>query len=177
MAVHPLAGKPAPPELLIDVTRLEREYFARRPDPADPVQRVSFGTSGHRGSPLDGTFAEAHILAITQALCDYRQGRGIRGPLYLGRDTHGISPAAQRTALEVLAANAVETRIAGGDAPTPTPVISRAILAWRRSVPRACGLEWTRWEAPRWIAGRPSPSASGWTSRWSTGRSIPPSAS
>ena len=137
MAVHPLAGKPAPPELLIDVTRLEREYFARRPDPADPVQRVSFGTSGHRGSPLDGTFVEAHILAITQALCDYRQGRGIRGPLYLGRDTHGISPAAQRTALEVLAANAVETRIAGGDAPTPTPVISRAILAWNREHPAA----------------------------------------
>ncbi|MCI0568911.1 MAG: phosphoglucomutase (alpha-D-glucose-1,6-bisphosphate-dependent) [Acidobacteria bacterium] len=133
MPLHPLAGKPAPPELLIDVARLERDYYARIPDPADPRFHVSFGTSGHRGSPFDGTFRESHILAITQAICDYRRLTGIAGPLYLGRDTHGASPAAQRTALEVLAANGVETFIARGDAATPTPVVSRAILAWNRA--------------------------------------------
>src|SRR5262245_10527268 len=112
MPFHPLAGKPAPRELLINMSRLERDYYTPIPDPADPRFQVSFGTSGHRGSPFDGTFTESHILAITQAICEQRKLAGIAGPLYLGRDTHGVSPAAQRTALEVLAANGVETFIA-----------------------------------------------------------------
>src|SRR5947207_1230857 len=115
MAISPLAGKPAPKELLIDVAALEREYIERRPDMSDPNQRVSFGTSGHRGSPLRGTFTEAHILATTQAICDYRRGQGADGPLYMGKDTHALSGPAQRTALEVLAANGVETVIQRGD--------------------------------------------------------------
>src|SRR6516165_506838 len=109
MTISPLAGKPAPKELLIDPSRLEREYYQRRPDLGNRNQLVSFGTSGHRGSPLNGSFTETHILAITQAICDYRRGRGIDGPLYMGKDTHAISAPAQRTALEVLTANAVET--------------------------------------------------------------------
>ncbi|HYN09755.1 MAG TPA: phosphoglucomutase (alpha-D-glucose-1,6-bisphosphate-dependent) [Vicinamibacterales bacterium] len=128
----PLAGLPAPTELLIDVARLEREYFDRRPDLSDPSQIVSFGTSGHRGSPRRGTFTEAHILAITQAICDYRRGAGTDGPLYMGKDTHALSGPAQRTALEVLAANNVETVIQRDDGVTPTPVISRAILVYNR---------------------------------------------
>ncbi|HVX15266.1 MAG TPA: phosphoglucomutase (alpha-D-glucose-1,6-bisphosphate-dependent) [Pirellulales bacterium] len=132
MAISPLAGKPAPPELLIDVARLEREYFERLPDMSDPNERVSFGTSGHRGTPLRGTFTEAHILAITQAICDYRRGQRIDGPLYMGKDTHAVSAPAQRTALEVLAANGVETIIQRDDGVTPTPVISRAILVHNR---------------------------------------------
>jgi phosphoglucomutase len=99
--VSPLAGKPAPKELVIDVARLEKDYFERRPELNDPNQLVAFGTSGHRGSPFQGTFTEAHILAITQAICDYRQSRGIDGPLYMGKDTHALSDPAQRTALEV----------------------------------------------------------------------------
>jgi len=114
--------------MLIDVARLEREYFERQPDLDDINQMVSFGTSGHRGSPLRGTFTEAHILAITQAICDYRRAHGTDGPLYMGKDTHALSGPAQRTALEVLAANDVETVIQRGDDATPTPVISRAIL-------------------------------------------------
>jgi phosphoglucomutase len=133
MTISPLAGKPAPKELLVDVPRLEREYFERRPDMSDPDQRVSFGTSGHRGSPLHGSFTEAHILAITQAICDYRREHGTDGPLYMGKDTHAVSGPAQRTALEVLAANNVETIIQEGDGVTPTPVISRAILVYNRS--------------------------------------------
>jgi len=132
-ALSPLAGKPAPRELLIDVARLEREYFDRRPDLSDPNQLVSFGTSGHRGSPLHGTFTEAHILAITQAICEYRRSQGIDGPLYMGKDTHAVSDPAQRTALEVLAANSVETIIQANNAVTPTPVISRAILVYNRN--------------------------------------------
>jgi phosphoglucomutase len=128
--VSPLAGKPAPKEMLIDVAQLEREYFERRPDLSDPNQMVSFGTSGHRGTSLNGTFTEAHILAITQAICDYRRANGTDGPLYLGKDTHAISDPAQRTALEVLAANDVETLIQQNNGVTPTPVISRAILAY-----------------------------------------------
>jgi phosphoglucomutase len=128
--ISPLAGKPAPKELLVDVARLEKEYFERRPDLHDPNQLVSFGTSGHRGSPLRGTFTEAHILAITQAICEYRREQGIDGPLYMGKDTHAVSGPAQRTALEVLAANAVETIIQEKDGVTPTPVISRAILVY-----------------------------------------------
>ncbi len=130
--ISPLAGKPAPKELLVDVARLEKEYFERRPDLDDPNQLVSFGTSGHRGSPLRGTFNEAHILAITQAICEYRHGQGIDGPLYMGKDTHAVSEPAQRTALEVLAANGVETIIQQENGITPTPVISRAILVYNR---------------------------------------------
>src|ERR1700719_2095555 len=133
MTISPLAGKPAPKEMLIDPARLDREYFARRPDLDDPEQRVSFGTSGHRGSPLRGSFTEAHILAITQAICDYRRGQGTDGPLYMGKDTHALSGPAQRTALEVLAANEVQTVIQKADAVTPTPVISHAILVYNRS--------------------------------------------
>jgi len=132
MTISPLAGKPAPKEMLIDVARLEREYFERHPDLHDPNQLVSFGTSGHRGSPLHGTFTEAHILAITQAICDYRRAQGTDGPLYMGKDTHALSGPAQRTALEVLAANNVETIIQENDGVTPTPVISRAILVYNR---------------------------------------------
>src|SRR5579875_3344386 len=109
MALHPLAGKPAPTDLLIDVAQVERAYYERRPNLDNPAQLVSFGTSGHRGTPLNGTFTEAHILAITQAICDYRRMKGTDGPLYMGQDTHAVSKPAQRTALEVLAANGVET--------------------------------------------------------------------
>jgi phosphoglucomutase len=132
MTISPLAGKPAPKEMLIDVARLEKEYFERHPDPHDPNQLVSFGTSGHRGSPVHGTFTEAHILAITQAICDYRRAQGTDGPLYMGKDTHALSGPAQSTALEVLAANNVETIIQENDGVTPTPVISRAILVYNR---------------------------------------------
>jgi phosphoglucomutase len=128
MTISPLAGKPAPKEMLIDPVRLERDYLGRRPDLGDPGQLVVFGTSGHRGSPRHGSFTEAHILAITQAICDYRKARGTTGPLFMGKDTHAISGPAQRTALEVLAANDVETVIQRDDGVTPTPVISRAIL-------------------------------------------------
>jgi phosphoglucomutase len=130
--ISPLAGRPAPKEILIDVARLEREYFERRPDLSDTSQMVSFGTSGHRGSPLSGSFTEAHVMAITQAICDYRRSRGTDGLLYMGKDTHALSSPAQRTALEVLAANGVETVIQPADGVTPTPVISRAILVYNR---------------------------------------------
>jgi phosphoglucomutase len=132
MTVSPLAGKPAPRELLVDVGRVEREYFQHKPDVDNPVERVSFGTSGHRGSSLRGSFNEAHILAITQAICDYRQTQGIDGPLYMGKDTHVLSRPAERTALEVLAANGVETFIQKDDGVTPTPVVSHAILVANR---------------------------------------------
>src|SRR3954470_678834 len=132
MSVHPLAGKPAPAELLIDVARLERDYLQRQPDLADPNQLVSFGTSGHRGTPLDGTFTEAHILAITQAICEYRAAHGIDGPLFLGKDTHAVSGPAQRTTLEVLAAAGVNVCIQAADGFTPTPVISHAILTYNK---------------------------------------------
>jgi len=130
--ISPLAGKPAPKDMLIDPAKLEREYYARRPDINDPNQLVAFGTSGHRGTPLDGSFTEAHILAITQAICEYRRIQGTDGPLYMGKDTHAVSAPAQRTALEVLAANGVETIIQQNDGVTPTPVISRAILVYNR---------------------------------------------
>jgi phosphoglucomutase len=132
MTISPLAGKPATKEMLVDLARLEREYYARVPDPNDATQRVSFGTSGHRGSSLIGSFTEAHIAAITQAICDYRRGQGIDGPLYMGKDTHALSEPAQRTALEVLVANGVETIIQRDQSVTPTPVISHAILGYNR---------------------------------------------
>jgi len=137
--ISPLAGKPAPKEMLVDVARLERAYYERQPDVDDPNQLVSFGTSGHRGSSLRGTFTEAHILAITQAICEYRRGQGTDGPLYMGKDTHALSGPAQRTALEVLAANNVETIIQQNEGFTPTPVISRAILVYNRGA--SCGNE------------------------------------
>src|SRR2546430_14671055 len=130
--ISQLAGKPAPKDLLVDPTKLERAYYEKRPDVADPNQLVSFGTSGHRGSSLNGTFTEAHILAITQAICDYRSDKGIDGPLHIGKDTHALSSPAQRTAIEVLAANQVESIIQRDDGVTPTPVISRAILVHNR---------------------------------------------
>jgi phosphoglucomutase len=132
VTISQLAGQPAPAEILVDLVRLEREYYARRPEMDDPNQRVIFGTSGHRGSSLRGSFTEAHILAITQAICDYRSGHGSHGPIYVGKDTHALSGPAQRTALEVLAGNGVETLIAREDAFTPTPVVSHAILAYNR---------------------------------------------
>jgi phosphoglucomutase len=133
MAISPLAGKPAPRELLVDLIRLEHEYYEHRPDAENPDERVSFGTSGHRGSSLRGSFNEAHILAITQAICEYRRSRGIDGPLYMGKDTHALSRPAERTALEVLAANDVDVVIQRDDGVTPTPAVSRAILVYNRS--------------------------------------------
>ena len=130
--ISPLAGKPAPKEMLVDLARLERAYYEGKPDAGDPDQLVSFGTSGHRGSPFRGSFTEAHIAAITQAICDYRHGQRIDGPLYMGKDTHALSGPAERTALEVLAANGVETIIQRDNGVTPTPVISRAILVYNR---------------------------------------------
>lgn len=138
MKLHPLAGQPAPPELLIDVGKLRQQYYARRPDPLDPAQRVSFGTSGHRGSAFHGTFNEAHILAMTQAICEHRRGEGISGPLFIGRDTHALSEPALMSALEVLAANGVEVMIDRDGRYTPTPVVSHAILTYNRG--RSTGL-------------------------------------
>jgi phosphoglucomutase len=138
MGNSPLAGGPVPRELLISVGELEAAYYDLHPDPADPAQRVAFGTSGHRGSSLHVAFNEDHILAITQAICEYRAGQGIDGPLYVGKDTHALSAPAQRTALEVLAAHGVTTIVQRDDGPTPTPAISRAILAYNRG--RTTGL-------------------------------------
>jgi phosphoglucomutase len=128
---HPLAGKPAPREVLVDVPDLLRRYAEEQPDPKDPSQRVAFGTSGHRGSSLRRSFNEAHILAVTQAVCDHRRSAGVSGPLFLGADTHALSGPAERTALEVLTANGVEVVISEGG-PVPTPVISHAILTYNR---------------------------------------------
>jgi phosphoglucomutase len=138
MAPNPLAGKTAPASLLIDLAKLERDYYTKQPDVADANQLVSFGTSGHRGTPFNGTFTEAHILATTQAICEYRKTKGISGPLYIGKDSHAASAPAQRTALEVLAANGVETFIQRDDGFTPTPSISHAILTCNRG--RTSGL-------------------------------------
>lgn len=130
MALHPLAGKPAPKEYLIDVAKLERDYFELKPDPANPLEQVAFGTSGHRGTSTDATFTETHILATTQAIVDYRRAQAIEGPLFLGKDSHALSTVAQRTALEVLAANGIETMLQEADGMAPTPVISHAILTF-----------------------------------------------
>ncbi|MBP9916921.1 MAG: alpha-D-glucose phosphate-specific phosphoglucomutase, partial [Thiobacillaceae bacterium] len=138
---HPLAGQPAPADVLIDVPALLKAYFDA-PDVNQPAQRVAFGTSGHRGTALNKSFNEAHILAISQAVCEYRKAQGITGPLFLGMDTHALSAPAQRTCLEVLAANGVETHLQAGGGYSPTPIISRAILAWNRIHPnvRADGI-------------------------------------
>jgi phosphoglucomutase len=130
--IAPLAGKAAPPEVLIDPERVRREYYARSPDPADPAGRVSFGTSGHRGSSLRGSFNEGHVLAITQAICEYRSRQQITGPLFIGKDTHALSEPALRSALEVLVANGVDTMIDRDGGYTPTPVVSHAILTHNR---------------------------------------------
>ncbi|MCI0572411.1 MAG: phosphoglucomutase, alpha-D-glucose phosphate-specific, partial [Myxococcaceae bacterium] len=127
---HPLAGKLPPESLLIHPDALRAQYYAEHPDVGVPEQRVSFGTSGHRGSASRRSFNEAHILAVAQATCEYRQKEGISGPLYLGMDTHALSEPAQRTVLEVLAANGVTVHFSG--APTPTPIISHAILTFNR---------------------------------------------
>ncbi len=135
MPLHPLAGKPAPQNILINPTKLEDDYFHKVPNPDDPLQRVAFGTSGHRGTTAATTFTESHILAITQAICDYRAAQGIAGPLFLGKDTHALSDVAQQTAIEVLAGNGVTTYVQKGNGPTPTPVISRAIIRYNREKP------------------------------------------
>ncbi len=134
MALHPLAGKPAPAELLIDTAQLERDYYANKPDVGDQQQLVSFGTSGHRGTSTNSTFTESHILAITQAICEYRRMKGYTGALIMGKDTHALSAAAQRSALEVLAANEQTTLIQQDDGFTPTPVVSHAILERNRGL-------------------------------------------
>lgn len=132
MTIDARAGQPARPEMLVDLDLLERSYYERDPDPSEATQRVQFGTSGHRGSSLDGTFNEAHILAITQAVCDYRRHEGIDGPVLLAKDTHALSGPAERTAIEVLAANSMLTFTADGAGITPVPVISRAIVMHNR---------------------------------------------
>jgi len=136
MNAHPLAGQPAPSNVLVDVAKLITAYYETKPDPDDPSHRVSFGTSGHRGSSFRRSFNEAHILATTQAICDYRRAEGIDGPLYIGIDTHALSEPAGRTALEVLAANSVETCMAPEGHFTPTPAISFAILEHNRNSSR-----------------------------------------
>ena len=145
---HPLAGKPAPPELLIDVDRLTAAYYDKQPDPENPEQLVAFGTSGHRGSPEDGSFNELHIRAVTQAICEYRAKAGITGPLFLGKDTHAASSPAERTALEVLAGNGVQVLMQ--DRFTPTPAISHAILTHNRgkTARLADGIVVTPWVNP-----------------------------
>jgi phosphoglucomutase len=138
MPLHPLAGQPVPEERLIDVAKLVADYYTEAPDPAEPSHRVSFGTSGHRGSSLAHSFNEAHILAVSQALVEYRAEAGITGPLFLGIDTHALSEPARRSALEVFAANGVEVRVQQGLGVTPTPVVSHAILTFNRG--RSSGL-------------------------------------
>jgi phosphoglucomutase len=138
METNPLAGKPAPPESLVDVPRLITAYYTEIPDPSVPAQRVSFGTSGHRGSAFDRAFNERHILAISQAICLYRAEQRIDGPLFLGADTHALSAPALASALEVLAANGVEVMLSQGDEYTPTPSVSLAILDYNRG--RKAGL-------------------------------------
>jgi phosphoglucomutase len=135
---NPLAGQPAPLELLVNVPRLISAYYTGRPDPSVPAQRVAFGTSGHRGSSFDDAFNEWHVLAISQAICDYRKERGIDGPLFLGIDTHALSTPAFSSAVEVLAANGVELMLSKDDEYTPTPAVSHAILVYNRG--RTSGL-------------------------------------
>ena len=132
MKISPLAGKPAPLAMLVNVPKLVAAYYANVPDPSVPAQRVAFGTSGHRGSSFGSSFNEWHVLAISQAICDYRAGQGIGGPLYIGFDTHALSQPAFESALEVLAANGVETMVSAGGEYTPTPAISHAILGYNR---------------------------------------------
>ena len=134
MALHPLAGNPAPRDMLIDVSRLVGEYYSRKPDPADPSQRVEFGTSGHRGSSLEGSFNENHVLAVARAICEQRAANGASGPLFLGKDTHALSEPALMSALEVFSASGVETVVQQGLGYTPTPLISHTILVHNRGL-------------------------------------------
>lgn len=127
--MKPIPGQPAPREMLVNIPDLVASFYTRHPDPDDPLQRVAFGTSGHRGTSIDGSFNEDHVLAISQALCEYRQAQGITGLLFIGKDTHALSEPAQRTAIEVFAANGVELRYEASLGYTPTPVVSYAILA------------------------------------------------
>src|SRR5919204_4383344 len=132
MAVSPLAGRLPDSSALVDVDRLVAAYYDERPDPAVPTERVSFGTSGHRGSSLTRTFTETHVLAMSEAVCRFRSVRGIDGPLFLGRDTHALSEPAFQTIVEVLAARGVDVMVDDGDRATPTPVVSHAIVAHNR---------------------------------------------
>jgi phosphoglucomutase len=132
MALHPLAGQPAPPEMLVNLPGLVSAYYAIHPDPGEAAHQVSFGTSGHRGTSTQGSFNEDHVLAICQAIVEYRRAQGIDGPLFIGKDTHALSTPAEITAVEVFAANGVEVRISTGEPYTPTPVISHAILTFNR---------------------------------------------
>ena len=132
MARHELAGQPAPSDILVNVPRLLSRYYASHPDPNDPGQRVAFGTSGHRGTSLSGSFNEEHILATCQAVVEYRRDQGITGPLFVGMDTHALSEPALRSAVEVFAALGVEVMVQAGGGFTPTPVVSHAILAYNR---------------------------------------------
>ncbi|MGZ5723964.1 MAG: alpha-D-glucose phosphate-specific phosphoglucomutase, partial [Caldimonas sp.] len=136
--ISPLAGKPVPLSLLVDVGKLVTAYFTGIPDPAEPAQRVAFGTSGHRGSSFELSFNEHHVLAITETICRYRKKNGIDGPLFLGIDTHALSQPAAASALEVLAAHGVDVMLAEGDEYTPTPAVSHAILCYNRG--RTTGL-------------------------------------
>jgi len=136
MEISPYAGKPAEQNILIDIPKLVTAYYTGVPEPSDPAQLVSFGTSGHRGSSLKNTFNERHILAITQAICFYRAEQKIEGPLFLGFDTHALSVPAFASAMEVLAANKVEVMISEKDEYTPTPVISHAILKYNDGLNR-----------------------------------------
>ena len=133
MEIHSLAGKPVPESFIINVDALIADYFDKKPDLTDVSQRVSFGTSGHRGSSEDGRFNEQHILAIAQAICDYRKKASISGPLFVGKDTHALSGPAQDTTLQVLAANGIDVRYQEENGFTPTPVISNAILSFNRT--------------------------------------------
>ena len=137
--ISPRAGQPAPAASLIDVAKLVSAYYTELPDPSVPAQRVAFGTSGHRGSAFDGSFNEAHVLAITQAICDHRRSKGITGPLFLGCDTHALSQPACASALEVLAGNGVDVMLAASDEYTPTPAISHAIVVHNRAANRTSG--------------------------------------
>ena len=133
MALDPLAGQPVPGDRLADIPALVAAYYELVPDPAVDAQRISFGTSGHRGSALEKSFNRNHILAVTQAVCEYRQQAGITGPVFLGRDSHALSTPAQISAIEVLAGNGIMTFIAAADDLTATPLISFAILEYNRS--------------------------------------------
>src|SRR6476646_2385911 len=135
MKLNPLAGKPAPLSILVNVPRLMTAYYKEIPDPSVASQRVAFGTSGHRGSSFDAAFNEWHILAITQAICEYRKQHGTDGPLFLGMDTHALSVPALASALEVLAGNGVDVMLAERDEYTPTPAVSHAILGHNRARP------------------------------------------
>ncbi len=138
MALSPLAGKPAPRELLTNIPRLVSAYYTEHPEPGNPPQQVVFGTSGHRGISTEGSFNEDHVLAMCQALCEYRQKQGISGPLFIGKDTHALSEPAEATAIEVFAANGLEIRLPAGQAYTPTPVVSHVILTYNKG--RTSGL-------------------------------------